>query len=644
MPTATVVPAAPAPVLNPASVNQAFAVPAKPILTVTMPVLVDPERAYSAAIESTTSPVNAMLELYSNSKDYATEITITLYGDWVKNSRDILLKRVVFEDNGIGMDHATVCEKFRGGWFDSPAHDDAEKSGRNGVGVKTNFKYWKTIKVESSTNGFIPQTWQCKDANRPGVEDSFVAASKLKKGDQDTELRKYVMTRASMTIIEFAKCPHIYSGTKVELENPIGGSVKIDFDELLSRMSHSIEFLDKDRHPSHKVTINYKKPDTGTMTSIIVRPFYEMEHKNPGSTCEAVGTNKRNLKVTAARFDSITVDKVDDPDLGEIEINLQVLKDSTQETRRDFVISVCGSNLYDEYSQRSGLSMSVSKLLNMWNFSSPGSFGHRLYGYIRTNNPKLKRALRFNRTALDEHDPAVVKFWDYIGKVLKALNHQFINANEADQDEADAKALVAIKEELRETIKIGGRIKQKVNGAEQSESLNHLWVCENCGCIWRAPKALKPQYCCDGSVTGKSIEGKDSCGSDRVVRKANTGLEPKLTGTISESIDVKWVNTLGGFVPARYEEAEHRVELARLHPDFILSAGTKKEAQERVVRGVERSLFAIATTLSTKEHHSVEEAYATLLRNHFWSSASSAHKSACRVMWEKEGVSEYNVQ
>jgi hypothetical protein len=140
------------------------------------------------------------------------------------------------------------------------------------------------------------------------------------------------------------------------------------------------------------------------------------------------------------------------------------------------------------------------------------------------------------------------------------------------------------------------------------------------------------------------VDGKDGCGSDAVARKANSGHEHKVDSLEADAIDVVWVKTLGSFVPARYEEAEKRVELARLHPDFILSTGTKKEAQERVVRGVERSLFAIATALSSKEHRTVEETYAMLLRNHFWSSASSAHKTACRIVWEKENITEYNIK
>jgi hypothetical protein len=539
-------------------------------VVVETPVLVDPDYAYNAAIESTPSLIHSLLECFANCKDYGQEVHIYLHGDWVDGNR-LRLKKIVFEDDGCGMSHDIVCERFRGSYFDSASHGTHEKSGRNGVGVKTNFKYWQTIEVETTTGDLVPE-WDCCDDNRPGIQASWDAVSKLKAGQPDTEKRFYRLTRNEMKFLKVVDVTAGERGSRVVLKDPIG-SVKLDFAEFKSRISHSIEFLDADRHPDHKVVLHSPKRSGDSMERVTMRPFHE--HLKIGHVmCEAASTvddDKNVTWVSCSGHPSISVEGPDPKVLGDVEIFIKVLE-KVEDHNNQFVMSICGSNVYDEVN-KGGRSFALTKASNDQSLTSEVSFFNRIFGYVRTNDPRLKKALRLNRTALDDDDPVVQEFLDYLGRVFRVLNRQYLKSVEVSVDTENANALSQIKHRLNMVLSSGkGERDDDGDSHKPGVTANHWWTCLDCEKDWRAPMKKTLTHCHEHDV-----EGKKGCGSGRIERKRNRK---------SSHIDIIWVKYLGDFVSARYDEKTNRVELAQYHPDFILRGTSKTAKEERVTRGV----------------------------------------------------------
>jgi len=583
---------------------------------------VDPRLAHNAAIESTPSIIHSLLEDFSNCKDYSKEIHIKLYGTYPRPDRpkELLLTKVVFEDDGCGMTHDTVCERFRGSYFDSASHDTHEKSGRNGIGVKTNFKYWQMLELETSTSDNVPDVWTCHPDNVDSITDSWLEVSKLLPGQPDTEKRCYRMTRKDLFFDKVIPCPLETHGTKVTLKNPIG-AVKVNIDEFLMRLGHSIEFLDESRHPDHKVVLWYPSPGSGNQTNLVVKAFHQVV-KNASHMCEAVcrpGDDQVFINGTGMPQKGVIVPPKSE--LEDVEIFVRVLE-TVESGNNQFVMSICGSNVYDE-----SRSEALSKAFNRQRLSSERSFKERIFGYVRCNDPKLKDALRLNRTALDEDDPTVQAFFEHLGNVFRVLNRQFVDMMKIDDTKEDKNTLNIIKERLNLVISSGkGERKEKTDTTHDRKAVqHHRWTCRDCGTDWDVPVLFgRPVSCCEGAA-----DGKPGCGSSRIERRKNNQ---------TSGVDVRWVPFIGNFVPARYDKANNMVELSRSHPDFILRSSANLAVEERLVRGVERALFAIACSEAEDEGKSVEQVYAKLLKKRYDKGSNRAHQRACEKFWREHKI------
>lgn len=612
---------------------------------------IDVDRAFLVGVESNLDAMSAMLECVSNSEDWgATEINIILHGGKYVNSEvnksDYIVSSIEIRDNGQGMSHDTVSEKFSGVFFDSSSHGSSCASGRNGVGVKTNLQYWKTIRVKTTTKDRIPAEWSCIEGNRAEIERTYKENSTLRPGDRDSEWRQYVMTRSKIETEEWSTADVEESGTTILLESPIVDIV-LDLDELIKKLSYKINFLDLKKIPNNKITLEYrnKRPkanepgftDLGTKT-VTIKPFYvDVITK---AMCLVNGTSDKDAFTSFGPDVSGLIPAMipGNADCPKFEYCIQILE-TTPSTGIDFVLSVCGSNIYDARGRFDSPAQTIQEIIRLSGVTihSPQGFNYRVYGYITTKDIKLKRELRHNRTALATHSKIVKNFMSQIGSILKVLNKHYIDILQGRSTNEESALLQEIKDDLnlilknkREGLGVNGTPKDGEGGSGEAHKNKHkMWICCDCESQerdfkWKTPLNKIPQYCRDGDIDG--IEGCGSVNIEAYQLKA------------ADEVDVKFVDFLGSFLPARYEESIKTVYLSRLHPELIQVGESKAAKLAMKAKAIEKSLFAIAVYNSVNQNQPFSETYVSLLRQRYEQTTDNKWKAECKKVWKERGV------
>jgi hypothetical protein len=598
---------------------------------------VDPTMAFRAAIESSLDVMSSVNECAENSRDYAKNVTITLFGDPIPNQPgNINLTSVSIEDDGQGMDFPTLTEKFRGAYFDSNSHIRKDQSGRNGVGVKTNLQYWKEIHVQTSTKGLITpkEQWLC--INPDEIEQVYQKVSKLKPGEQDTELRSMILRVEGAELLDFKTVPRDDSGTIVILKGP-RSPIVFNIEAFIKRQSHCIAWLSK---PEHTLTVVYKNDQNKTVKKLI-RPFFEMDGKD-SFICHIKGNSKEDMYVIyhdqKGTKQSMLIPADKSPVVGSIDLDLKVLdRDSDSTNPNELILSVCGANIYDQVKGKTSVSPSIEYLMRQHHFKSTNGFSYRLHGYVQTDDARLKRALRHNKSVLDEEDRYARAFIDYIVSILKPLNQHYVESLNITSDKDSVEVLEEISKEFNAVMqRVGDKARQKKKEQEKTDtpvsSPKHKeFKCNDCGLVWKVNFEKNPSYCTEFNID-KGVKG---CGSRDIDRnthaKNDTGIK---------NIQFKWTGPIGGFIPARYEPNENTILLVTDHPSFITTlAGAKALLYKKTV-GIEKSFIAIAAYKATVEDRAIEEIYGELLKEWFENKSNrDPHKVECRKVWKAAGIS-----
>lgn len=591
------------------------------------PVNIDGAR--KQAVESGLDTEHCILELSHNSQDYGTVIDITLNGDYVA-PHFMNLNSVIVEDNGTGMHHDAVLEKFRGSYEDSESHTSEFQSGRNGVGVKTAFQFWKNILVETTTKDMIPTTWECDPSHYNMIDSTYSQLSKLNKGDPDTELRKYNITMKEAQCNElWTSVPHVLSGTTVTLKNP-RSTVRVDVNEIVRRLSHCIAFLSI---PDNRITLHFKN-EKNNMTAVVIRPFYE---RNKSSfICHAKGDSTKDIFITVPGKEAIVFPKYPDSDLSKIEFDIKVTLDSKDKDILDtepsngneFILSVSRSNIYDT-PRKGGPSNAVTTLLSLDKFENTTGFAYRIHGYIKTDNINLKNALRFNKSAIATQDKNVKKFFDYILSLFKQLNIIYINYLDQFITTQENDLLKEVELEFNKIL-TGVNVGTTNPGEKQSGSLipsnphenTHAeYECNDCHIIWKVPKNKQPSFCAEYNIVDN-----DGCGSDDIHRR-----QLKLAGTCFE-----WTPYLGKFIPARYQEDRKTIYLAQFHPCFITTHTGKNRITTLKQAIIQQALIAL--TIGQAKTPDFESIYGANLKKHFHNHSNHRHVTECIKVWKTNNI------
>jgi hypothetical protein len=577
------------------------------------------ENAYRQAVEAGLDVEHCIKEIAQNAQDYGTEVHVTLNGVFEK-PHHMKLNSVVVKDNGCGMSHDTVLERFRGAYQDSESHLSEIQAGRNGVGVKTCFQFFKNINVETTTRNIIPEKWVCDPNHYDMIEETYKALSTLKHGDTDTELRKYNVTMDKAVSDEpWETVPLVQSGTKITLINP-RTTLKVDIKELTRRLSHSIEFLSK---KDNRLILSYKN-ENDNPTEMIVKPFYERE--KPSYICHAKGNSSQDIYITVPGKPSIVFKKSEDPELSKVDFDVKVTLDSKESldeepaTSNEFIVSVCGANVYDSPRKGSGPSNVVLQFLSLDKFENTTGFAYRIHGYFKTQDIKLKNALRFNKSALALQDKYAKKFFDYIISLFKELNKIYIDYLNQFNQFQEQDLLREIEQEFDKILK-GNLFKKPKEGDEHEEGHENIhaqYECKTCGKIWKVPKLKIPSYCAEFN-----IENEEGCGNSDIER---------FKVEKSYGITFKWTPFFGGFIPARYEETEKTILLAQFHPAFIITQTGKNKINNLKSAAIQHGLIALTTGQS--KSFDFESKYGDNLKRHFYHKINQRHINECVRVWK----------
>jgi Histidine kinase-, DNA gyrase B-, and HSP90-like ATPase len=580
------------------------------------PVNID--NARRQAVESGLDAEHCILEHAQNAQDYGTDVHVILNGDFVA-PHHMRLNSVIIKDNGIGMHHDTVLERFRGSFQDSESHSSESQAGRNGVGVKTAFQFWKNILVDTTTKGYIPEHWICDPEHATLIATTYAQLSTLHPGDDDTELRKYDVTMKSATAVEpWEKVPHVQSGTTITLKNP-RTDFKVDVKEITRRLSHNIEFLSK---KDNRITLHYKNANNN-MTEIIVRPFYERD--KPSYIAHAKGNSNEDIYITLPGKPASLFPKSMDPELSKIDFDIKVTLDSKDmadgepSNFNEFIVSICGANVYDAPRKGYGPSNAITQVLSLDKFENTTGFAYRIHGYVKSQDIHLKNALRFNKSAMALQDKYAKKFFDYVLSLLKELNKNYMEYLDQFNKSQEDDLLQEVELEFNRILQGTNQGKSKGDGhkTDPHENTHHEYECLDCGCTWKVPMLKIPSFCAEYNITGE-----EGCGSSEIQRR-----KIKAAGTA-----FKWVPTLDNFIPARYEKAENVVYLAQFHPDFITTQTGKNRLNYLKSTAIQQGLVAL--TIGQTDAPNFEVSYGQNLKKHFYNKHNQKHVNECLKIWK----------
>lgn len=600
---------------------------------------IDHAAAYYAAVQSAVSVEHAIVDTIQNSIDAnATAINVKFNGFWVdgpdsgnpiytsaESYKDLdkrsptdyfKLTSVTIVDNGCGMSHDDVLERLRGAFQHSASHESASKTGKNGVGFKTNFMYWCRMDVATTTNGYIPGSdgvfnWVCNDPQTLKlVEDSYRELSTLKPGDPDTELRRYIVKQSGCVADKWSSVwSHSKSGTTITLRDPRGELI-VRPKTLIDMLSKQIGFLGTH---GHQLTFEVEERTKLGQASIFntLKPFYEI---NPPKSIVTVTGSSLGTSIIA----TIGVKSSEIPpaskDLDPIYFDLK-LADREERDVNTFIICVCGVNVFGDDAR--------DAIFKVDKFNNKIGFGNRLYGYIKTDSLHLKNALRHNKTALDINSPYVKKFYAYVvSTVLKAFNKAYADWQRQFSAQQETEIIAGVQTALNEILRIGNR---KINTPNLIPSVSHVnqhaeWVCNNCNCKWKTPKNLVATFCAEFSDTAIG------CGS-RDISRATVN---------TNDIKIRTVPFIGNFLPARYEPDDAEVIIAEFHPAHQTTLTGHNRVDFKRTSYLEHALIAISIWQSGSI--TFETAYTSNLRKRFW--RDKELKNFCEKLWSENNINE----
>jgi len=494
----------------------------------------NPVNHYQARVyaqESSPSSIAVSLELTENSRDNATEVTLTIDIEDSKliDGKHILIpKRLICEDNGTGLTHSEFLNRFCGAFSDSEGHREADRAGRNGVGTKTYTSIADRVIVSTTTARSTEELDPNRDVLIPQLAKGLDLPS---DGEPDTVWRVYEYRLHSRSAL-----PHLWTtaapmemGTRVELVD-IREGTELPFEVLLERLSYSREWLQNTAH-SFTLQLTGNVPQgLGSSRRITLRPW-SPPVKN--WLIEAKGTSGQALTL----FDSTVhepavIDPASSlPDV--IEFDFRVVgraNDGQMQSleKPALLLEICGALPYAPNLEgvQSARTLPLLAFLGLEHASSIGAFGNAVCGYARVNSVQLKAALRNNKTTLASGPGTeiVEALRLYLHSVIKVLHRAWYNATRSSQDEASKDALreaesevnLALKGANRNAFK-GGDIQRRSdredNRPAPPPTRRHRWECGECSNRWLADATFLPTVCSeDAPGSGPGV----GCGSKNI--------------------------------------------------------------------------------------------------------------------------------
>jgi hypothetical protein len=496
----------------------------------------NPVNDYQARVyaqESSPSSIAVSLELTENSRDNATEVTLTLdiaSSKLVDGKHILIPKRLICEDNGTGLTHHEFLNRFCGAFWDSEGHREVDRAGRNGVGTKTYTSIADRVIVTTTT----ARSTEGLDSNRDQLIPLLPKGIDLPSdGEPDTVWRAYeyrLHSRSALPHLWTAAAP-MEMGTRVELID-IREGTELPFEVLLERLSYAREWLQNSAHSfTLQLTGNVPQGLSGSRR-IALKPWnppvknWLIEAKGASDTTLTLfdATVHESVPIESARglmepieFDFKVVGRANDGQMQSLE-------------KPALLLEICGALPYAPNLEgvQSARTLPLLAFLGLEHASSIGAFGNSICGYARINSVQLKAALRNNKTTLASGPGTeiVEALRLYLHSVVKVLHRAWYNATRSSQDEASKNALHEAESEVNLALKganrnafTGGDI-GRPSGRERNlpappPTRRHRWECGECGNRWLADADVVPTVCSESTPGSGPGAG---CGS------ANIGL------------------------------------------------------------------------------------------------------------------------
>ena len=592
---------------------------------------VDLSLAFRAAVESSLDIISSQGEITENCMDNESHnITININGKRCPTNPDnILVDSICTTDDGSGMDIGVMLERFRGAFFDSESHDRSDKSGRNGVGIKTNLQYWGEIHVSTTTKGKIPgkDSLQCSKENKDFVYGVYKKASVKKEGNSDTERRTMVVRVDSSELLPFDACLRDDSGTSVTLMHP-RQTIELNIKDFIRKQGYFIDWLS---NPANTLIVKYPS-ERGRPASAIIQPFYMIN--KPEFMCHVKGVNTDTMDII---YNDSTKTKISDsippnknPLVSDMEVDIRVTDINSQ---NDFIISVCGANVFRSSKRTTKVPPAIEYLMSQGHYKSPEGFANRIHGYIKTNDERIKRALRHNKSVLDEEDKYARAFISYIStSIIKPLNDIYSHNITISSDREDTELLKEVQDEFNKVVKRVVAIREKdiKSNPEKASSLNREYCCNSCGILWKAPIEKKPSYCAEFNITGEK-----GCGS----RDISKNTRPRGTSSNIKDVKFQWVTNIGGFLPAAYNDSNNTMDLNANHPSLMTPLKGYRGRLQRTTACLDNAFFAKAIFEAKKGDKNISDTFGECLKQWYENRSNRDKlKIECRRKWKESNL------
>jgi len=557
---------------------------------------VDQESLIRQVSQSNTSPERTIKEYTENPLDNgAHRVDIEVEGK--VNGEYIEVSGIRITDDGNGMSLTKFSRNFRGyAWYNEDTHGNTACYGKNCIGAKSGLDFFRYIDVSTTTNGKIEDFTTPEDPSDPVeaklYEENIAVQkrySKLKSGDDDTEIRKFRMQLLSTSVISpWETCDASEHGTTVYLHSPLPNrAVIVKIEELKRTFQTHFTWISEQLKWNDQNGETSKKRQRGMFLKIpgqVWEPIMPFDNgwasnlvtsSNPqGAYLLVTGSISKGLKVVYTPKGeiqdipgketippiSLTADekKQFNLDQGDVDVWLQ-LTYGLDTKHKQLLISISGSTVKLPWDL-------LEKI------SSGGGFSTAIRGKICSTNPILKDALRHNRTALDMGNIVVQKFWNYIyGSVFKVMAEFY---SMYMQNECTASDHDVINEAL-------SNVKFLFNGTthDKGEHKFSKWICRSCGEKFQYKIGYKPPQCpaCKCPDVDRYFPAVNP---DPTHKRGNN---PNVPGTPMYEI----VPSLGNFIPLRYNPATEKFEIVISHPEFIQDVPKKTQwnilKRERIV-------------------------------------------------------------
>src|SRR5574337_144854 len=508
----------------------------RPSTSTSVPTLIDlgpnPVNDFQAreyARESSPSTLAVVLELTENARDNATEVRLTIEVEksHPEHSTYILTpKRIICEDNGVGLTHNEFLTKFCGAYAESASHHEVDRAGRNGVGTKTYTSIADKVVVKTTTG----RPTEGLDIHRDSIMKNLPKGTTLPKdGEPDTLWRAYIFrlhTRHALSE-EWTPANAQEMGTNVELADILPGT-EISLSSLIERLSYAREWLE---NPAHSLTlvltrntpVEFRRP-------INIRPW---THTVKNWLVKAIGRSDQPLTL----FDDEEDKTIQIPPAqnlpGVLEFDLRVVGKGPYGTMHPLekpalLLEVCGAvpyppNLDGVLSART---LPILTFVGLEHASSIGAFCNTISGWARISALPLKEALRNNKTTLASGpgSESVEALRRYLHSVLKPLHMIWYEATRAGQDaaskdairEAQAEVNLAIKGVNPNPFRDGDIVRIPARHRKELPPppiRRHRWECGACEKRWLVVAEFTPTRCAENA----SESGiRDGCGSQNI--------------------------------------------------------------------------------------------------------------------------------